>query len=108
MVGDMSGTMSIEQRCIAIDYLACEFPTVLLAWNGLRSGAEYPRFLKQRRDFSARWLWVYTQGEDNEAAKAEWVACGARLLESLWQDAPLGNWTPMQVAHPWELMIRGR
>lgn len=106
LVGDMPGGMSVEQRCIALDYIACEFPTVLLAWNGLRSGAEYPRYLRQCRDFSVRCLWVYTQGEDNEAARSEWESCGAMLITSLWQGAPLGSLTPRQIERPWELLLR--
>lgn len=107
LVSDMPGSLSLEQRCLAIDYIACEFPTALLAWNGLRSGADYPKFLKERRDFSSRWLWVYTQGEDNDNARSAWLACGARLLDSLWQDAPLGNLTPRQIEYPWELLTQG-
>ena len=95
-IADMPGYLTLAQRCLGIDYIASTFPTVLCMWNGLRNGDEYPRYLKERRDFNPGMLWVYTRGLENERAMELWLGLGAHLIPDIWRENPLGNLPPMQ------------
>lgn len=103
-VADMPGFIGFESRCLTIDYIVQAFPTLLIMWNSIRSGRAYPTFLNEKRAFRARCLWVYDMGIDTELSRSDWAGLGARLITNIWQDTPIGNLTPNQIEHPWELM----
>lgn len=103
-VADMPGFIGFESRCLTIDYIGQAFPTLLIMWNSIRSGRAYPTFLKEKRGFHARCMWVYDMGIDMELSRSDWVGLGAQLITNIWQDSPIGNLTPNQIAHPEVLM----
>lgn len=102
LTADLPGRLPFENRCQLIDYLTSVFPTVLLLWSSLRSLDDYLYFLEQR-GWRPPCTWIYLRGLGEENL-CGWTNCGVRVLESAWQDAPLGNLTPRQIIHPWELL----
>lgn len=101
---DLPGAMPFENRCLVIDYLTNAFPTLLLLSSSIRPLKDYIDFLESRA-WNPPTTWVYLSGLGVES-KPLWEKSGARVIESVWRDAPLGNLTPIQILRPWELIER--
>ncbi len=97
---DLPGEIGFEVRCLVLDYIICTWPSLLLMWSSLRSGADYPRYLREYRMSDPQALWVYSKGWDEQEATREWLALGAQVVENLWQENPLGSLTPTLLGLP--------
>ena len=84
-ISDLRGHIGFDRRVIGIDYIATAFPTLLVMWNGLRQGHDYPIAL-QSRAFAPMRLHVYSRGLSNDRAIREWETCGAQIVNDLWAD----------------------
>lgn len=93
LIADMPGNVGFDRRCTAIDYVANVFPTLLVMWNGLYDGAEYPARLASRGFRAGLPLWIYSNGIGQDSALPRWSHLGAKVLciGELWGCSPLGD-----------------
>jgi len=108
VLADLPGYVGFEARCVALDYVLSTYPAVVLMWSSLRSGEDYPRYLRQVRGCCPQRAWAYVRGLGKAQAKSAWAEMGVEMIEQLWRDRPLGNLSPRQTSRPWELLQGGK
>lgn len=93
LIGDMPGSMTVERRVLAMDYLSQVYPSVWLLWSAIRPLSAYWQALGERGFWSLAQtrkrapVWCYARGIEGS------ILSGSAHFETLvflWGAQPLG------------------